>query len=103
MNINHINTDNEAKMISAFVMAGMDCTGADTAEALKDDNMSWMNADDLADVLGWNKQTIGGVMRSLQRKGLIVDSGEPGPRGFTYLHDFFASDEAIDWYFGEGK
>jgi hypothetical protein len=90
-------------MISAFVEAGIYVNGANDAEHLKQDNMTWMNADDLADVLGWNKQTIGGVMSSLTGKGLIVDSGEPGPRGCTYLHDFFASDEAIDWYFGEGK
>ena len=86
-------TDKEIKMLSAFGETGIDVTGAQDAESMLEDNMTWMNADDLAEELKLDKQTIGGVMASLLEKNLIEDSGESA-RGAS-VTDFYLTDEGI--------
>jgi len=90
-------TEKETIMIAAFILEGIDCNGAATAEELLGDNMTWMSATDLCDTLGWNKQEVGGVMSALSEKGLIVDSGDSA-RGARDT-DWYASDEAIVEFF----
>ena len=90
-------TDKEKKMLSAFVE---DSCPNHSYEQLLEDNFTWANANDLQKVLGWDKQTIGGVMSSLEKKGLIEDSGE-SPRGAS-VNDFALNEDGI-WahFFGE--
>ena len=90
-------TTKEQEMLVAFVETGIHITGAQDADWLLDDNMTWMTADDLAEELKWDKQTIGGVMASLSEKNAIFDSGE-SPRG-AKVTDWFVEDLAINWYF----
>ena len=90
-------TTKEAAMLVAFVEAGIECNAASTSDELINDNVTWMNANDLADELGWDKQAIGGVMKSLWAKCLISDT-EESPRG-AKVTDWIAHDEAIIWYF----
>ncbi len=95
-------TEKETTMLKAFVQEGIDCCGFEgmTADDLIDDNMTYNNADDLKDSLGWTKQEIGGVMSALSDKGLIFDCGD-SPRS-AQTNDWFASDEAIRWFFDSG-
>lgn len=94
-------TEKEDKMLSTFVREGLDCCGFEgmKAESLINDNMTFMNANDLKAELGWNKQEIGGVMSALDAKGLIADTWD-SPRG-AKINDWTATDEAINWYFDE--
>lgn len=69
-------TAKEQQMLKAFIDEGRN-HGAETAQELIEDNMTWQDADFLAEELGWNKQEIGGVMSALEAKGLICDYGEP--------------------------
>ena len=88
-------TELETRMLVAFIDEGVGCMSARNAEDLKDDNMTWNNADDLQAVLpDLNKQQIGAVMASLSEKGMIHDSGESA-RG-ARVSDWYASDEGID-------
>lgn len=92
-------TDKEKQMLAAFIEEGVECNGAETIEELKNDNMTCMSASDLKSVLGWSKQSIGGVMGSLSEKGLIADSGDSS-RGAKDT-DWYATDKGIDigWEF----
>tara|TARA_R110000851_G_scaffold157194_2_gene299991 strand:- start:2130 stop:2429 length:300 start_codon:yes stop_codon:yes gene_type:complete len=90
-------TTKEAAMLVAFVEAGIECNAASDSDELINDNVTWMNANDLAAELGWGKQAIGGVMKSLWNKCLISDT-EESPRG-AKVTDWIASEETIRWYF----
>lgn len=90
-------TDKELTMLKAFILEGINTNGAETAEELLEDNMTWMSAADLKAELGWSYEAIGGVMGSLEAKGMIVDSGESA-RGAAGS-DWFASDKAIKEFF----
>lgn len=90
-------TKKEIEMIKAFLEEGCAVNGATEADHLLEDNMTWMNADDLKGVLGWSKESIGGVMASLSNKGYIQDSGD-SPRG-AKVSDWYADDKAIEEYF----
>lgn len=65
-------TDAEINMLAAFYQTSTDCCGACNDE----ENMSYMNANDLKDELGLSKQAIGGIMSSLSDKNAIVDTLE---------------------------
>ena len=65
-------TANEIAMLEAFYNESIECCGA----CDENENMSWMNANDLLIQLGGTKQSIGGTMSSLLEKGAIADSGE---------------------------
>ena len=90
-------TEKETAMIVAFIEEGRDVNSAETPDALIEDNMTWMNADDLCGALGWNKQEVGGVMSALSDKGMIFDSGD-SPRG-SRVTDWNASNDAIREFF----
>lgn len=90
-------TEKETAMIVAFIIEGKDCTNAQSAEAMLQDNMTWMSATDLCEALGWNAQEVGGVMAALSEKGLIQDSGESAREAQDT--DWYATDEAIEKYF----
>ncbi len=87
-------TDLEMKILVAFVEFGAEMNGAECAEDLCSDNMTWANADDL-----WhrypemNKQQIGGVMASLESKGLIHNWGES--LDGAAIPDWFADEAGI--------
>jgi hypothetical protein len=65
-------TDNEKRMLNAFFDTSMECCGA----CDEDENLSYMNAADLREVLGGTLQSIGGTMSSLEQKDAITDTGE---------------------------
>ncbi len=90
-------TEKETAMIVAFIIEGKDCTNAQSAEAMLQDNMPWMSDTDLCEALGWNAQEVGGVMAALSEKGLIQDSGESAREAQDT--DWYATDEAIEKYF----
>jgi uncharacterized protein YukJ len=87
-------TEKEKAMLKAFIAEGVDCMGANSAEELKADNMTWQDGGLLMLALGWDKETVGGVMASLEAKGLIADYGEPLPerKGNAWT----ATDQGID-------
>jgi hypothetical protein len=86
-------TENETKMLDAFYNESIDCCGC----CDDDENMSYMNANDLQSALGGTKQSIGGTMASLLEKGAICDTGESG-RG-SRLNDFVI----VDFNYKEAK
>ena len=90
-------TEKESAMITAFIREGCDRTWELTVEGLLEDNMTYMSASDLCRSLGWDKQTVGGVMSALSEKRLIVDSYESA-RG-TRDTDWYATDDAIREFF----
>lgn len=63
-------TTKETEMIKAFYMESVNCCG----ECSEDENMSYMNARDLQEEIGGSMQSIGGLMSSLDAKGVIVDT-----------------------------
>jgi hypothetical protein len=79
-------TENEIAMLDAFYNESIDCCGRCDEE----ENMSFMNADDLQQVLGGTKQSIGGTMASLLEKGAIADYGDSA-RG-ARINDFIIID-----------
>ena len=87
-------TAKETEMLIAFINEGRDCTGSLTPEQLKDDNMTCMSSADLVSTLGWKQRSVQGVMASLEKKGMISNSGESA-RG-AKDPDWFATDEGID-------
>lgn len=82
-------TENEIAMIKAFWDESIGVCGA----CDENENMSYMNAKDLQEVLGGSMQHIGGTMSSLEGKGAIVDTME-SPRG-ARLNDFMLCDRAV--------
>lgn len=79
-------TPNEIAMLDAFYESSIDICGA----CDEDENLSYMNANDLLEVLGGTKQSIGGTMASLIEKCAIQDTFESA-RG-SRLNDFVIVD-----------
>ena len=75
-------TENEIKMLKAFYDESVDSCGA----CNEDGNMSYMNAQDLAEALNQSLQSVGGTMASLLEKGAISDCMESA-RGAN-INDF---------------
>lgn len=93
-------TDLEAKVLVAMCEEGLECMGGETAEDLKDDNMSWMKPSEMADATGIPMNQLRGVISSLEKKGLACDSGESMVDGVSRRsknnNDWYLSDEGID-------
>lgn len=98
-------TQNEIKMLIAFIQEGVDCMGAKTAQNLIDDNMAIMSVDDFKEQMfsDLSRQAIGGIMGSLSSKGLAFDSTE-SPRaqnnertqdGRKPMNDWYPTDKGI--------
>lgn len=49
-------------------------SGANSRQALKDDNMTWYDGLDLMDGLGWSMQKAGGVILALEKAGLSMQA-----------------------------
>ena len=65
----HDFTDNEKQMLNAFYNTSMEICGY----CSEDENLSYMDVDDLLEVLGGTKQSIGGTISSLLEKEAISD------------------------------
>lgn len=65
-------TEEEMMMLAAFYQTSTDTCGA----CNEDENMSYMNANDLYETLGLSKQKISIIMKSLDSKGAITDTEE---------------------------
>lgn len=79
-------TDKEIEMLDAFYNESINSCGA----CNEDQNMSYMNATDLLEIIGGTKQSVGGLMSSLLEKRAITDMGESS-RG-DKLNDFVITD-----------
>lgn len=88
-------TDNEIAMLRAFYSTSMEICGA----CDEDENLSYMNADDLLKVLGGTKQSIGGTMSSLEQKMAITDTRESSRGAKT--NDWIINDEAAEFFNAE--
>jgi len=69
--------------------------GASSKEALKDDNMTWFNINDLMTGLGWTRHRAAGVMSALADKGLAMDN-EKGAKVRYDRDSWTLTDEGID-------
>lgn len=98
-------TEMEMQAIKVAGDEGCGCNGAETAEELKQDNMTWFTAKDLMAALGWNGQQAGAIMASLQEKGLANDSGEAMIDGMSTTKAGFTewtlTEAGIDAYFAD--
>lgn len=92
-------TNKESTMLAAFIAEGMEVAGGTCAEDVKADNMTWMSSADLVSELNWGQKSTQGVMASLEKKGLIVNSGESARDARDT--DWFASDAGIDLHFAQ--
>jgi hypothetical protein len=81
-------TEKETLVARLFAQESLDCCDSFGGG----DNMSWMNAEDIAAATGFGLQAVGGLMTSLADKGLIGNSGESS-RGSRYP-DFSAYPQA---------
>lgn len=86
-------TNKEIKVLAAFIEEGADTVRAEEPEHIIEDNMTIMNALDLAEATGFSSHQIAGIMSSLHEKGLIEDSGE-SPRGLKQT-DWSATDKGV--------
>ena len=79
-------TQLETQVLEVFYNQCVDCTG----ECTEDQNMSYNNAQDVAQALNLTEQQVGGVFTSLLAKGLIYDTGESARRdsGMDCTNDF---------------
>ncbi len=65
-------TDEEMMMLAAFYQTSTNTCG----QCNNEENLSYMNADDLYEQLGLSKQKISKLMKSINSKGAISDCGE---------------------------
>ncbi len=65
----------ETEMLISFIREGQSVTNAMTAGEMEEDNMTWMNVNDLVEQLEWSVYKVGGVMGTLTNKGVIENSG----------------------------
>ena len=66
-------TEKEFDAFKAIVANAYEAMGGKCAQNLREDNFSWFDADTLMERLSINAQEAGGVMGSLQDKGLVLD------------------------------
>tara|TARA_R110002126_G_scaffold13330_2_gene58023 strand:+ start:820 stop:1155 length:336 start_codon:yes stop_codon:yes gene_type:complete len=73
----------ESQVLQVFYNEAVDCCG----ECTEDQNMSYCNANDVAQVLHLTEQQVGGVFTSLLNKGLILDTKDSARRssGASYF------------------
>jgi hypothetical protein len=88
-------TQQERQMLVVFINEGVNVNGAECAEDMINDNMTWTNADDLMAELNWSKQAIGGVMASLSNKSMICDT-QDSARG-AKCTDWVMTDDGINY------
>lgn len=89
-------TTKDLDILTEMVLEGMDVIGSSDIEAVREDNMTWMSARDLAKATSRTLKSVGGSMTSLTDKGLIANSGESA-RGEKYP-DFFVTDKGLEVY-----
>ena len=80
----------ETQVLQVFYDTSMDCCG----ECNDNQNMSYNNVRDVAQVLKLSEQQIGGVFTSLLNKGLITDMKESARR--LPINDFVLGNVFVD-------
>lgn len=73
-------TDNEIKVLES-------CLNYDNRDCQLEDNPSNTDASDIAALLGWTRQQAGGLMSSLEKKGMIWIEDADYWKGLVYLTD----------------
>lgn len=80
-------TTNQIEVLKAMLAEGQEINGSSTLEEMLGDNMTINFASELAEKLGRSRQSIGGIISGLIKRGLVV-KGEKrnkrlyGPEGF---------------------
>jgi hypothetical protein len=64
-------TAKEKTIIKAIISNGLEAMGGSTVEDLYGDNFSWFGVTDLTRFCDYSKETIKGVISSLDKKGII--------------------------------
>jgi DNA-binding MarR family transcriptional regulator len=65
-------TENQTLVLKYMYQSGLDAMGGTTADHLKDDNMSLVFPSELAEALGKSRQSIGGILAGLAKRGYIT-------------------------------
>jgi hypothetical protein len=86
-------TDLEKKVLLSFIEFGIENTGASSVDDLLSDNFTWMSAPDICEATELDKFVVAGLMSSLDKKGLIADSGESA-RG-SKSTDWYATEDGV--------
>ena len=96
-------TTKEFAALAIFAKGCNEANGAESADAMKEDNMSWTRPSDVRKALRIKAEAVGGLFTSLEAKGLIQDSGEVMDGGVskraTKNTDWTLTDAGIDSYF----
>lgn len=66
----------EKRVLVAYADAGIDANGAETVDAMLEDNMTWGDVPDIAQRTGLTKKQVQGVIASLSTKALLVITDE---------------------------
>ena len=64
-------TEKENALLNVMREEGEACTGANSADDMKNDNMSYTLISDIKSAMKINDQQVGGIVTSLLEKGLI--------------------------------
>jgi DNA-binding MarR family transcriptional regulator len=64
-------TENQELVLKYMYHTGLDAMGGSTPACLKADNMSLCFPSELAEALGKSRQSIGGILAGLAKRGLI--------------------------------
>ncbi len=81
----------EQRTLVAYAMAGIDANGADTADAMLEDNMTWGDVPEIAQRTGLTQKQVQGVVASLSKKALLVITDE-GVNGEGPVQQVLADD-----------
>lgn len=90
-NTNQKLTALEQRILVAYAMAGIDANGADTADAMLADNMTWGDVPEIAQRTGLTQKQVQGVVASLSKKALLVITDE-GVNGEGPVQQVLADD-----------
>ena len=80
-------TDLELQVAKLFAETSIDCCGAFESS----ENLSYMNAKDIAQATGYDLNKVGGIMTALKSKNLIIDTQESARN--SRLNDFIANEQ----------
>ena len=94
-------TDNQQAVLKYMYTTGLAAMGGTTAADLHDDNMSICFVSELAEALGKSRQSIGGILSGLLKKGLVIrgdkrSKREFGPEEFGGQWELWLTHEGID-------
>ena len=75
-------TDNQRALLTEMYQEGLEAICGHTAADLHEQNMSLCFASELAERLGKSRQSIGGILSGLVKRGLVVKGDKRSKRDF---------------------